>query len=168
MVSAEGGSLRFWRPGLLSTSPAFSMSSASHSAVSSAWLAPKTGAGPTFQWAGKVDPFVDPDRIEQSDRVQAASFALFYVCNSMHEINKHGYGSLSPVVLNCSGNCPEFQCDGGTECRMEGLGDICHQLPRYCIHNDQRCNEISNCGFFDDSDERKCKYFCQIVESFGS
>ena len=31
------------------------MSSASHSAGSSGWLAPKTGAGPTFQWAGKVD-----------------------------------------------------------------------------------------------------------------
>ena len=42
-------------PGLLSTSPAFSMSSASHSAGSSGWLAQKTGAGPTFQWAGKVD-----------------------------------------------------------------------------------------------------------------
>ena len=49
------GILRFWGPGLLSTSPAFSMSSASHSAGSSGWLAPKTGAGPTFQWAGKVD-----------------------------------------------------------------------------------------------------------------
>ena len=52
---AEVGSLRFWGPGLLSTSPAFSMSSASHSAGSSGWLAQKTGAGPTFQWAGKVD-----------------------------------------------------------------------------------------------------------------
>ena len=31
------------------------MSSASHSAGSSGWLAQKTGAGPTFQWAGKVD-----------------------------------------------------------------------------------------------------------------
>ena len=31
------------------------MSSASHSADSSGWLAQKTGAGPTFQWAGKVD-----------------------------------------------------------------------------------------------------------------
>ena len=55
MVRSEGGSLRFWGPGLLSTSPAFSMSSASHSAGSSGWLAQKTGAGPTFQWAGKVD-----------------------------------------------------------------------------------------------------------------
>ena len=44
VVRAEGGSLRFWGPGLLSTSPAFSMSSASHSAGSSGWLAPKTGA----------------------------------------------------------------------------------------------------------------------------
>ena len=50
-----GGSLRFGGPGLLSTSPAFSMSSASHSAGSSGWLAQKTGAGPTFQWAGRVD-----------------------------------------------------------------------------------------------------------------
>ena len=55
VVRAEGGSLRFWGPGLLSTSPAFSMSSASHSAGSSGWLAQKTGAGPTYQWAGKVD-----------------------------------------------------------------------------------------------------------------
>ena len=55
MVRAEGGSLRFLGPGLLSTSPAFSMSSASHSAGSSGRLAQKTGAGPTFQWAGKVD-----------------------------------------------------------------------------------------------------------------
>ena len=55
MVRAEGGSLRVWGPGLLSTSPAFSMSSASHSAGSSGWLAQKTGAGPTFQWAGRVD-----------------------------------------------------------------------------------------------------------------
>ena len=55
MVRAEGGSLRFRGPGLLSTSPAFSMSSASHSAGSSGWLTPKKGAGPTFQWAGKVD-----------------------------------------------------------------------------------------------------------------
>ena len=39
----------------LSTSPTLSMSSASHSAGSSGWLAQKTGAGPTFQWAGKVD-----------------------------------------------------------------------------------------------------------------
>ena len=31
------------------------MSCASHSAGSSGRLAPKTGAGPTFQWAGKVD-----------------------------------------------------------------------------------------------------------------
>ena len=55
MVRAEGGSLLFWGPGLLSTSPAFSMSSASHSAGSSGRLAQKTGAGPTFQWAGIVD-----------------------------------------------------------------------------------------------------------------
>ena len=55
MVRAEGGSLRFWGPGLLSTSPAFSMSSASHSAGYSGWLAQKTGAGHTFQWAWKVD-----------------------------------------------------------------------------------------------------------------
>ena len=55
MVRAEGGGLRFWGPGLLSTSPAFSMSSASHSAGSSGWLAHKKKAGPAFQWAGKVD-----------------------------------------------------------------------------------------------------------------
>ena len=76
MVRAEGGSLRFWGPGLLSTSPAFSMSSASHSAGSSGWLAQKTGAGPLSSGQGMLMPFVDPDRIEQSDRVQAASFAV--------------------------------------------------------------------------------------------
>ena len=53
VVRAEGGSLRFWGPGLLSMSPAFSMSSASHSAGSSGRLAQKTGAGPTGKWAGK-------------------------------------------------------------------------------------------------------------------
>ena len=75
MVRAEGGSLRFWGPGLLSTSPAFSMSSASHSAGSSGWLAQKRELGPLSSGQGKLMPFVDPDRIEQSDRVQAASFA---------------------------------------------------------------------------------------------
>ena len=72
---AEGGSLRFWGPGLLSTSPAFSMSSASHSAGSSGWPQ-KRELGPLSSGQGKSMQFVDPDRIEQSDRVQAASFAL--------------------------------------------------------------------------------------------
>ena len=44
----RGGSLRFWGPGLLSTSPAFSMSSASHSAGSSGWLAQKNGSWAHF------------------------------------------------------------------------------------------------------------------------
>ena len=70
MVKAEGGSLRFWGPGLLSTSPAFSMSSASHSAGSSGWLAQKTGAGPTFQWAGKVDA-ICRSRSERAKRPRA-------------------------------------------------------------------------------------------------
>ena len=77
MVRAEGGSLRFWGPGLLSTSPAFSMSSASHSAGSSGRLAQKNGSWAHFPVGReRLMPFVDPDRIEQSDRVQAASFAL--------------------------------------------------------------------------------------------
>ena len=46
VVRAEGRSLRFWGPGLLSTSPAFSMSSASHSAGSSGRLAQKRELGP--------------------------------------------------------------------------------------------------------------------------
>ena len=75
MVRAEGGSLRFWGPGFLSTSPAFSMSSASHYAGSSDLLAQKRELGPLSSGHGKLMPFVDPDRIEQSDRVQAASFA---------------------------------------------------------------------------------------------
>ena len=48
VVRAEGGSLRFWGPGLLSTSPALSMSSASHSAGSSGWLAQKNGSWAHF------------------------------------------------------------------------------------------------------------------------
>ena len=78
MVRAEGGSLRFWGPGLLSTSPAFSMSSASHSAGSSGGLAQKWELGPLSSGQGKLMQFVDPDRIEQSDRVQAASFAPLF------------------------------------------------------------------------------------------
>ena len=61
---------------MLSTSPAFSMSSASHSAGSSGRLAPKNGSWAHFPVGReKLMPFVDPDRIKQSDRVQAASFA---------------------------------------------------------------------------------------------
>ena len=80
MVRAEGGSLRFWGPGLLSTSPAFSMSSASHSAGSSGWLAPKTGAGPTFQWAGKVDA-ICRSRSNRAKRPRAGCI-LRSSCNS--------------------------------------------------------------------------------------
>ena len=36
----------------------------------------KRELGPLSSWQGKLMQFVDPDRIEQSDRVQAASFAL--------------------------------------------------------------------------------------------
>ena len=75
MVRAEGGSLRFWGPGLLSTSPAFSMSSASHSAVPVAGWPKKREPGPLSSGQGKSMQFVDPDRIEQSNHVQAASFA---------------------------------------------------------------------------------------------
>ena len=82
MVRAEGGSLRFWGPGLLSTSPALSMSSASHSAGSSGWLAQKRELGPLSSGQGKSMQFVDPDRIEQSDHVQAASFDQLEVTSS--------------------------------------------------------------------------------------
>ena len=51
------------------------MSSASHSAGSSGWLAQKRELGPLSSGHGKLMQFVDPDRVEQSDRVQAASFA---------------------------------------------------------------------------------------------
>ena len=37
--------------------------------------------GPLSSGQGKMMPFVDPDRIEQSDRVQAASFAPFLRCH---------------------------------------------------------------------------------------
>ena len=84
MVRAEGGSLRFWGPGLLSTSPAFSMSSASHSAGSS-WPQ-KRELGPLSSGQGKLMPFVDPDRIEQSDRVQAAFFAPIRSLLLRHQI----------------------------------------------------------------------------------
>ena len=98
MVRAEGGSLRFWGPGLLSTSPAFSMSSASHSAGSSGWLAPKTGAGPNFQWAGKVDP----DRIEQGDHVQAASFAPYKSSHPIHLKHSIFFQKFLRYELMCS------------------------------------------------------------------
>ncbi|XP_070188773.1 uncharacterized protein [Littorina saxatilis] len=60
------------------------------------------------------------------------------------------------IHLPQEGPCPEFQCEGGYACGLEGLGGICDQLPRYCIHDDQRCNGIANCGQHDDSDERRC------------
>ena len=77
-------SLRFWGPGLLSMSPALSMSSASHSAGSSGWLAPKTGAGPTFQWAGKVDA-ICRSRSNRAKRPRAgcilrSHFSIFSIC----------------------------------------------------------------------------------------
>ncbi|XP_076445842.1 uncharacterized protein LOC143283485 [Babylonia areolata] len=54
------------------------------------------------------------------------------------------------------GKCPQFRCEGGFECGVEGLQGNCIPLPGYCIHDDQRCNGINNCGQFDDSDERRC------------
>ena len=112
MFRAEGGSLLFWGPGLLSTSPAFSMSSASHSAGSSGRLAPKNGSWAHFPVGrDKLMPFVDPDRIEQSDRVQAASFApclkmLLLLSTPLHQRaasrvqhpNHVAASSLSPQV----------------------------------------------------------------------
>ena len=56
------------------------MSSASHSAGSSGWLAQKRELGPLSSGQGKLMQFVDPDQIEQSDRVQAASFAPRHIC----------------------------------------------------------------------------------------
>ncbi|KAL8620975.1 hypothetical protein ACOMHN_035911 [Nucella lapillus] len=60
------------------------------------------------------------------------------------------------VSLPQEGKCPQFKCEGGFECGVEGLRGICDPLPGYCIHDDQRCNGINNCGQFDDSDERRC------------
>ena len=101
VVRAEGGSLRFWGPGLLSTSPAFSMSSDSHSAGSSGWLAQKRELGPLSSGQGKLMPFVDPDRIEQSDRVQAASFApvLYSTLPFCRHCVKDGKSFLCFMVL---------------------------------------------------------------------
>ena len=95
MVRAKGGSLRFWGPGLLSTSPAFSMSSASHSAGSSGWLAQKTGAGPTFQWAGKVDA-ICRSRSNRAKRPHAgcilrSHISLYYYIISYYIILYHYY-----------------------------------------------------------------------------
>ena len=84
MVRAEGGSLRFWGPGLLSTSPAFSMSSASHSAGYIGWLAPKTGAGPTFQWAGRVDA-ICRSRSNRAKRPRAGCILRSHICMSLLE-----------------------------------------------------------------------------------
>ena len=94
MVRTEGGSLRFWGPGLLSTSPAFSMSSASHSAGSSGWLAPKTGAGPTFQWAGKVDA-ICRSRSNRAKRPRAG--CIFRSLLGRRHHHHHAYGSGVPT-----------------------------------------------------------------------
>ena len=96
----RGGSLRFWGPGLLSTSPAFSMSSASHSAGSSGWLAQKTGAGPTFQWAGKVDA-ICRSRSNRAKRPRAGCI-LRSSCNwSLVTSNCYMHTLLYPCNLNC-------------------------------------------------------------------
>ena len=112
MVRAEGGSLRFWGPGLLSTSPALSMSSASHSAGSSGWLAQKRELGQLSSGQGKSMQFVDPDRIEQSDHVQAASFAPMLILLHQHQLlliplvpqtpNDSKMQSLCTVCLYCT------------------------------------------------------------------
>ena len=93
----RGGSLRFWGPGLLSTSPAFSMSSASHSAGSSGRLAPKTGAGPTFQWAGKVDA-ICRSRLNRAKRPRAGCILRFIylhidICTSLSSSNQPSFSS---------------------------------------------------------------------------
>ena len=92
MVRAEGGSFRFWGTGLLSTSPAFSMSSASHSAVPVAGWPQKLELAPLSSGQRKLMQFVDPDRIEQSDRVQAASFAPLFAVSS--SLSKSMYGHV--------------------------------------------------------------------------
>ena len=98
---------------MLSTSPAFSMSSASHSAGSSGRLAPKTGAGPTFQWAGKVDA-ICRSRTNRAKRPRAgcilrslkASLLLLLLSTPLHQRaasrvqhpNHVAASSLSPQV----------------------------------------------------------------------
>ena len=88
-----GGSLRFWGPGLLSTSPAFSMSSASHSAGSSGWLAQKTGAGPTFQWAGKVDA-ICRSRSNRAKRPRAGCILR----SSLHHHHRPGHSTETALL----------------------------------------------------------------------
>ena len=100
MVRAEGGSLRFWGPGLLSTSPAFSMSSASHSAGSSGRLAQKTGAGPTFQWAGKVDA-ICRSRSDRAKRPRAGCiFRSGVACHQSHLWQFHTAPTV--IFLHCA------------------------------------------------------------------
>ena len=101
MVRAEGGSLRVWGPGLLSTSPALSMSSASHSAGSSGWLAQKTGAGPTFQWAGKVDAICQ-SRSNRAKRPRAGCILRchhhrHHYCRHHYYYSRDGGGGVDPI-----------------------------------------------------------------------
>ena len=65
---------------MLSTSPAFSIVVPATLQVPVAGWPQKRELGPLSSGQGKLMQFVDPDRIEQSDRVQAASFApVIYV-----------------------------------------------------------------------------------------
>ena len=75
VVRAEGGSLRVWGPGLLSTSPLWVWVVPATLRVPVAGWPKKRELGPLSSGQGKSMQFVDPDRIEQSDHVQAASFA---------------------------------------------------------------------------------------------
>lgn len=65
---------------------------------------------------------------------------------------------LSPMTFDFLPEpCPEFYCKGGEYC-IDSSELLCNPLPRYCIAQSLRCNNIPNCGAGDSSDEDGCKY----------
>lgn len=57
--------------------------------------------------------------------------------------------------------CHTFHCEGGEYC-IDTQGLLCNPLPRYCIADSLRCNDVPNCGAFDHSDESACEYMCDV------
>nr|KAG5704875.1 hypothetical protein BaRGS_001346 [Batillaria attramentaria] len=92
-------------------------------------------------------------------RIQSTSTAsrvvIRFIAGMENNAQSRGFRLIwTAVQLPAQGSgCPEFQCEGGRYC-VEGV--ICDRLPKYCIHDDLRCDGITNCGQHDDSDERRC------------
>ena len=75
------------------------MSSASHSAGLVAGWPQKRELGPLSSGQGRLMPFVNPGRIEQSDRVQAASFAPQQHHEQQHQPQQHQSQWQTTVLL---------------------------------------------------------------------